>query len=305
MSLNLEDYMAIKNDFTKTMRNIAASDNNETGRYHKGPARDDRIHSEITIAPSDKSRLERFARQETAYYNGLVEAFSPRTRAFPDTLTGLTDDEEKLYATIAMLNSPVMNILRDNEVDAIPEGLQPFKALLFGKPNKPSKMSYDKAAVVDMGAIAASILPEVRRNMAVEFLEHYQRQARKIATPSTNAEQAFKEPPEFLVELTTQQKRHLQIPRKSLNMKWDDENKQTLILCRYVANPMVVNDINLLEMSGWNYMVLHQEHVKKVTPMTPWVIDVRRTNAKYLLKMVDSAGSWRSKIFNEAKKRSF
>lgn len=297
--------MAIKNDFTKTMRNVAASDRNETGRYHRGSGRDDRVHSEIIIVPADKARLESFTKQETAYYNGLVEAFSPRTRAFPETLLNLTDAEERLYAAVATLGKPVTPILRAGNRDALPEGLKEFETLLFGKVDKPSKMSYDKAAVIDMAAIPATLLPEVRRNMALEFLDHYRKQAQKITAPVKAEDAVYKEPPEFLVEMTNQQKRHLQIPRKALKLKWDDVNRQTLVWCQYVANPMVVKDLNLVENSAWNYMVLHQDNVRKVTPSTPWVIDLRKTNAKYLLKNMDSAGAWRSKIFNEAKKRNY
>lgn len=295
-----------KNDFTKTMRNIAASDNHETGRYNRSSNRTDRIHSEIIISPSDKARLENFTKQETAYYNSLVEAFSPRARAFPESLLGLTEEEEELYAYVAMSNKPVTPILRAGNREALTDGLKKFETLLFGKTEKPSKMSFDKASVIDIGAISATLLPEVRRNMAVEFLHHYQAQAKKIVAPTGKSDDSvYKEPPEFLVEMTYQQKRHLQIPRKSLQLKWDAEHGNTLVWCQYVAKPMVVKDMNLVENSSWNYMVLHQDHVSKITPATPWVIDLRKNNSGYLLKTIDSAEAWRSKIFNEAKKRNY
>lgn len=296
----------MKNDFTRTMRNVAASDRNESGRYHGGTGRNDRIHTEVQIEPSDKVRLEFFTKQETAMYNGLVEAFSPRTRAFPETLLNLTDAEEKLYGAIATLGRPITPLLRSSSREALPESLKEFENLIFGKEGKTGPMTFAKASIVDMGSIPAKLLPEVRRNMAVEFLEHYRAQAKKITTPATGSDDSlYKEPPEFLVEMTSQQKRHLQIPRKSLQMKWDDEKRETLVVFPYIASPMIVKDMNLIEQAGWNYMVLHQDHVKNLNPMTPWVIDLRRVNSKYLLKTVDSSGNMRSKIFNEAKRRSF
>lgn len=280
--------------------------------YHQSKQEDktrqrgDRFRSDVVVDPSDKLRLEFFIGQERAYYNALVEVFSPRARAFPESLLGLTDQEKKLFGIAAMTNTPVTPILRSGSRENLPKQFEKFEDLLFGKITNPSKMSYEKASVIDMGVFAATLIPEVRKNMAMTFLEHYTEQARKISTPAAStSDSIYKSPPEFLVEATSQQKRHLQIPRKALKLSWDETTRQTRILCQYLVNPIVVNDVNLCAMPAWNYLILRQDNVKKVNPTTPWIIDLRKTSSDYLLKNMDSSGESRSKLFSEAKKRNY
>lgn len=293
--------MAIKHDFTKHMKNRSATHQIP----EKSNARSDRFESVVQIAPKDKVRLESFSKQETAYYNSLVNLFSSRTRAFPETILGLTDAEIKLYLDIAKYGIPVTPILRSGNRDSVPAVYEKYTELLFGKKENPSKMSFEKSSVLDISSSPATLIPEIRVNMAKEMLEHYTVQCNKItASVPASQDSAYREPVELLTELNFQQKRHVQIPKSCLSLKWDDENKQTLIWCQYFTEAVVLKDTNLLAMHDWNYIILHQDNIEKITPMTPWVINLRKIKHNYLIKMIDSPGSWRSKIFQEAKKRS-
>jgi hypothetical protein len=179
--------------------------------------------------------------------------------------------------------------------------------LLLNKDNNGNRLlTEQKAAILDIAASKSNILPQTRQNIAQAIIEHYQEQASRLQTTGNRDEDGnygYRVAPEMLEVVSHKNKRHLQIPKSVLQIKWDEENNQTLIAMPYAANPIKIPNINLIEKSDWNMLILHQESVESVNPMTPWVVDVKKTTQPYLLKLMDSKNPGRSRIFDQAKQR--
>jgi hypothetical protein len=144
--------------------------------------------------------------------------------------------------------------------------------------------------------------------MATALFEFYQEQARRILTPapSDNGEDGdiYKVAPEMLEPLDYDRKRHLQIPKAGFQIAWNALTESSELRCGYVARPLILPRVNLLQSSNWNYAIVRQLPGRYVTPMTPWVVDIRKISTPYLLRAYD--GRPRNPAhthFYEAKKR--
>lgn len=240
----------------------------------------------LEVHPRDKARLEYFSKQETSLYNKLVEVFSSRVRSDPDSLLKLTEQEKKLYDKVAQVGIPITPLLYKTRED-LPEEYKEFSDLLFGKESHPSKMSRSKSLVIDIASQPSNILPSVRKNMCDEFLSHYQDQARRFCQTSILVDQEYKEPIELLVEVSNSQKRHLQIPKKDMKIRWDEKEQASYIWTKYTVEEIKVPDLNLGKFNSWTTAIIHQDNVKKITMNTPWVIDFKKSRISYFIKLID------------------
>jgi hypothetical protein len=246
------------------------------------------IHqAEIDVQPTDKLRMERFFREETSYYNRLIEGFSSMVRTFPDLLAGLSSHWLKVFAFVAETQTSLRPYLRVNLVKEkrLPRVLESYAPYL-------GEITERHVILSELATGPAVLLPVVRRHMATAILEFYQEQARRFLTPGStkNSDDAdlYKVPPEMLEQVDYSRKRHLQIPKAGLQVSWNALTESTELLCGYVARPIVVPKVNLLQRSNWNYAIIRQAPGLFAEPLTPWVIDIRKISTPYLLKNFDS-----------------
>ncbi len=239
----------------------------------------------IDVVPSDKLRLEHFFKQEAAYYNHLVEGFSTLVRSFPEVIAECNDDWQKVFGHIAetKLNLRPFVDTPPKESELSPF-LQLYKHCLY-------TLTERKIILADLAASPGTLLPVVRRNMAMEMLKFYKEQAAKILTPGSGRSNengdVYREPPEMLSRVDNDRKRHLQIPKIALKFEWNAIKEATEIRVGYAAHPISVPNVNLLVKSNWNFVVIRQEQGEFALPQTPWVMDVRKVPVAYLVKFFD------------------
>ena len=255
----------------------------------------------VDIEASDKVRLERFFKEETGYYNHLVEGFSSRVRSFPEYIMEFDDTWQKIFGYVAETKIDLKQYIAKKDVE-LSQFLIPYKKQLIGH------ITDEKLAVCELAKSPGLLLPVVRRNMALETIRFYKEQAERILTPGSNANSPdgnlYKVAPEMLEVVDTSRKRHLQIPKAGIQLKWNEANESTELYTSYTAKPIVVPKINLIESHAWNHILVHQEPGRAPAPETPWVIDIRKISNNYMLKYLDVKNPFRSAVFNLNKRRS-
>jgi hypothetical protein len=225
-----------------------------------------RSHSyTVHVQPSDQKRLQQFALHELAYYNTVIEALESRTRAFPKQVAELTPTQIEAVCESVKLNT-------------ITEAV-----------HKPDWLSFVVGQILKPKVV---MIPETRVIMTRTLFEFFRDQAQILKEPINNdkLEISYRVSPQNLSKLDAQQKRHVQIPRSQVKIRWDTEQDCSLISTPLNAEPIQIPGINLNEREGWHMMVIRQEPGRWVSPDTPWMVEFRHTHNQYLIRLTD-AGS--------------
>ena len=285
-----------KYDFTKTMRNISYS--SDTSRLNQ---KTEFYNVQVDIKPSDKVRLERFFKEETSYYNHLINGFSSRVRSFPEHIIEFDETWQKIFGYVAESKQGLKKYVGASKNVELPDPLVPYRKVLL------SNLTERKVLITDLAAAPGLLLPVVRKNMAIEMLRFYREQAQCIMTPGNinNVEDGnlYKVAPEMLEEVDCSRKRHLQIPKTGLIVKWNAIESVSEIYSSYTAKPIIVPRINLIESNNWNYVIVHQEPGRPVNPDTPWIIDIKKLTSQYMLKYLDMKYPARLSAFDVNKRK--
>jgi hypothetical protein len=201
------------------------------------------------------------------------------------------------------------------EQTAITESLQPFTQLITGRDATGKRILTDSHLIIleaagGGGSTAGNtngVHPEVRRNMALEMLRHYQEQS-KIMTqgvPKSQREEfSHRAAMSFLESLDEIRKRHVQVPRSIVSVKWDEKEGHTTIRTPYTLKPIVLENFNLSE-PGWNLMILHQQPGSMITKNSPWLADFKKDSSGYLLRYVDQTNAYSGSAYHQAKRDRF
>ena len=268
------------------------------------------ITSTFEVSSIDKTRLKGFMQQELAYYNALVEGLGPRARTFPETLLALHQDWEALWAVIAAEGRSLRAYQWSKDDVQLPECFEPHRRMLVGKNSKGERFLDERMFnIMSIAASPGTLHPTVRRNMAVLALEFYKDQAAKLIKRNDEAfgdDDLYNKPIDLLVSHDIVTKRHLQIPRSALNAVYYYEKvDETHIFHPYSENAVIIPGYDFEHNNHWNMMMIHQQAGVDVTPSSPWVVDIMRTNRPYDLRYVDQDNPKTGQIFAIAKKKSY
>ena len=295
----------MKHDFTKTMKNVYVGDN-EDGRTKKRQARD--FSTTVELEPGDKLRYQGFMKQELAFYNSMINAFTSRTRTFPEHVLALNEMWVKIFAQIAYEGKSIKHLERAPADAPLSEGMEVYRRYLLGDDSDGNRILTERMfAIMEVAASAGVVHPIVRRNIALEMLRFYKDQAAKFIVPANagNDEDLYRSAPEMLEPADLLKKRHLQMPRQMVKVEWDEKGERSLITTAYCANPIIIKNINLVENTDWTHLVLHQEPNAVARPQTPWVLDVKTLPVSYMIKYLDVPNPRTGQTFAIAKKRDF
>jgi len=252
----------------------------------------------IVVDPVDQNRLNSFFRQELGLYNTLVNTFSSRVRAFPQSILNITHDQAALFCDLAKYNFNIRELIK--APSTWPEELKNHYNTVFDKnTHKPLLNDAHIIMFESVGANRWIMIPETKKQMAQAIISFYKEQAEILAYPQTSEliEIAYKTPPSNLSPLEISHKRHAQIPRNEIKYKYNHIEDQTEILTPLTTKPIIIPNFNLNEYNKWTTAIIKQESGKWLEYNTPWVIDFKSTNNNYLLKYLDStartAGNYR------------
>jgi hypothetical protein len=233
--------------------------------------RNSRWTLEATVDPNDKSRLRGFVRNEIAYFNALLAAFSSRLRTMPEVFTEI---DHGLLGEIAAHGLGGWQFTQDT----LPRHLSKFKTALFTE----GKLTLSDNARLLLADVSNSIVlhPSVRREMALEVLKAHVRQSDALRRGSSRIDEVLAAPVELLHPIESRTKRHIQLPRSAVHLS---ENGAT-IATAYNAVPIALNP-PLPKEFQWNLLVLRDED----RPGEPraWVAEFRNEKTAYLVKLSD------------------
>ncbi len=243
----------------------------------------------IVVDPVDQNRLNSFFKQELGLYNALVNVFSSRARAFPQSILNINNELGNLFCDLAKHNFNIRQLVKDPS--NWPQELKQYSHLVFDRlTNKPILSEAQLMMFEAAGRDRWVLIPETKRQMARAVLDFYREQCEILANPQESElmEIAYKAPPSSLSQLELSNKRHVQIPRAEIKYKYNNTEEQTEILTPLTTKPIIIPNFNLNEYNKWTTAIIKQESGRWVTHETPWVIDFKNTNNNYLLKYLDS-----------------
>lgn len=217
----------------------------------------------VWVSESDQKRIRQFALHELAFYNTIIECLESRARAFPKQVAELTPAQIEAVCTSVKLNTLTESVLLPTWLQFVTNQILKVKVVM---------------------------IPETKVIMARSLFEFFRDQALILCEPVNNdkLDLSYRVTPQNLSKLDAQQKRHVQIPRSQVKIKYDSEHDRTEISTPLNAEPIQIPGINLNERDGWHMMVLRQEPGRWVTSDTPWMVEFRHTHNTYLIKLTDT-----------------
>lgn len=241
------------------------------------------------VSLSDQKRLNTLFAHERALYNAVIDIFESRTRSMPQTILKITPQIRKLFVEVAAQN---VNWKQTGVDDSKwPESLRKScKELISG-----GKFTLDgqlNLMLQELSKSTFAVLPNTKRMMLNTMLDFYQEQAQIFAEPQKSdvMEVAYRVPPSNLSRMDDRLKRHAQVPRTDVQIKWSPESDVSEILTPLNLVPLKVQGVNLNNLREWNLMIIRQESGRYVDYNTPWLVEMRASNGKYLLKAIDIGG---------------
>jgi hypothetical protein len=243
----------------------------------------------VVVEPSDQQRLQSFFRQELRFYNTVIGIFESRVRAFPQTILNITPSQAALFGDLAKHNLNIRQLIK--APNAWPEELKHHFSTVFDRLTLKPILS--EATLMMFEAVGRErwvVIPETKRQLALSALDFFKEQADILGNPQQSdlIEVSYRAAPSSLSQLEIANKRHTQIPREAIRYKYNNTDDLTEILTPYTAKPIIIPSFNLNEFKHWSTMIIKQESGRWIDHNTPWVIDLKNTNNRYLLKYLDS-----------------
>lgn len=238
------------------------------------------------VSVSDQKRLNTLFAHERALYNAVIDIFESRTRGMPQTVLKITPQIRKLFVEVAAQGVDWKAV--GSDVTKWPDQLRKVCGDLIsqGKANLDGQLNL---MLLELSKSNFSVLPNTKRLMINTMIEFYQEQAQIFAEPQKSdvMEVAYRVPPSNLSRMDDRLKRHAQVPRTDVQIKWIPEQEVSEIQTPLNLNPLRVQGVNLNNLRDWNLMIVRQEAGRHVDHNTPWLVEMRQAPNKYLLKVID------------------
>lgn len=236
---------------------------------------------EPIIDDDSKRYLNYFIGQELAYYNLLVDNLNRVAKAFPSELINLTDREFQLWDICAEYSINPQKFIKYPK-EQWPENLQQYYSLVKDQNDK-LKITPFFAGMLRVPASPARIHPKIRKSMAHELLSNIIHQAKILH------EERFKETMKVPVQLykthNLNTKRHLQIHKSLVSMKFNQDKNCTEVSIPYTKLPLIVNDYDLTKIK-YRSIILRAPNPREEGD-DEWKIDFRDFN-NYATQLTDN-----------------
>lgn len=256
-------------------------------RSHSAGSYQSRDHRHnLIIDGQDQRRLNAFARHELALFNTIIEAFEARTRSFPAQVHAITDPQIQLLCVLSSHHLTVRSVLQEEA--NLPEKFSYLQPVL--KDSKNQQLAAHLQHVFDsILKNKFAVLPQTKTQMITALCEFFRDQAKIFKEPlhSDSMEVAYKVPPSNMSKMDKSSKRHVQIPKSVVTIKYDADTDRSEIHTPLTVKPMIVENYNLHDFHSWTTLIVRQEPGAYVMHDTPWIAEFRNTHNKYLVRLND------------------
>jgi hypothetical protein len=245
----------------------------------------------------DLPRIKAFMEAELQFYNQLVEVLGAQ---FNRDYSFFLDNDMKIIQLFGDLCLTSFNLYDIKEDTIFPDQLNKHKEFI-------STLTKQSRFILTEAIRNTSILPEIKKRMGMSILAFYITQAEirkgnqivSKANANSDFDIQYKVSFNTLTALTSFNKRHIQVDRKSCKFEVDLEDDIVRIILPYCQKPVIVKGADLLN-RNWNYLILRQD-AQVVSNKTQWVIDFKKVKKDmYMYKYVDRLG--KSGIFELGKR---
>lgn len=258
--------------------------------------RGESFHKTITVTSHQASALNQYIIQENRYYNLLIDFLQPRLKNSPEFYLELSEEQINLFPALAFHCFDIRSLVGKKSADTeLPKKLEPYRNILFGIHGDKEIGISERLSIFYEGLRhGAGFWPHTRANMAYELLDFCLKQAKTMTSgrrTSFSGEEGdcyYGVNPEILETANLMQKRHLQLLKKDVQVKWDEKNDRSLIKIPYFERPIIIETINIPEQYPfWNLIIIHQDPQEIILTKAIWEIDFKSTMSRYLIKYLE------------------
>lgn len=247
----------------------------------------------VYMEPNDVRVLKKFVSNEVQFYNECIDIFSAAFHRDSSMLKDLNVQQCEVFAHCASENIDIYK----TKLSELPEPLQKYKEHI-------EKLSNDLKYLFSI-KVNGNIAKSTKRRIAFSILKFFSDQAKikhNNVIIDDGSDIQYKVSHQTLIPTTDFHKKHIQLDRKSCNLKYYEDTNETHIYTPYLRNPIIVKDYNMIQNTNWNYMIIRPLEVV-TNSNTEWGIDLKKLNHyQYMYKFIDRRG--KSSMFEIGKKNS-
>lgn len=238
----------------------------------------------IEIDNVSRRHLMFFMKNELDYYNELINNVTMRLRAFPEEIMTLREGYGRMWASIAFYGKNFRELLKSN-VSSWPKAISATVPQSIVKSDK-VVLDDRRIMIFDALSVTGNIHPVMRKNIANELLSAILPQADQLVQGQKNSQGQMRDPVHMLVPHYYPERRHIQLTRELVKVKYNKDKNQSEITIPYTDKPLIVKDHNIAD-EKWNVMLIRQQPNISVTADSPWQVDLMITSHNYLLDLTD------------------
>ena len=199
-------------NWQKTMKNVTLSGEDRRSKVRHSR---DRWSFTIDIPWEDRSRYYHGFLSELNYFNNLVRAFTSRVKSAPETITGLSEEYERLFGDVAWTQTRLGPFINKRNPE-LPERMKQYEKLLTKVVANGDRMMNEQLVffLEEVATFGAGVHPLTRKNMVIEMIRFHKEQAKIYlqGVPKYQQEEmAFRTAPQMLEVSDSNRKRHMQL----------------------------------------------------------------------------------------------
>lgn len=264
-----------------------------TPQFNRRPERAS-WQADATLSASDQRRLLRLMQHEIGLYTALNQTLQAKLRSDPALLARMPERQAKAFTTAVAERFQIREVRSRGAATAVlPAALEPFRGLLFNSGEDAMERPRHESllGLIEAAGHPAEIHRDIRRHMAEQMLDYYRTQAVIAAEEmpsSLRHDQVYRNPITLLESFDPSRKRHVQLRRTHLGLRYHPETDRTLITTPYTTGEIACRG-DIARRINFTHVVIHQLPGRPPTAATPWSIDFRRAETPYLLSYVESS----------------
>jgi len=238
---------------------------------------------EVEVSTKTEKNLKYFMQQELQYYNTVVYHLNARMKAFPQDILAIKDRDIKLLETCAQFATDPEKLVT-TKPEEWPEQFKSYTNVVYNADG--SRRIDDKTVgVIQIGTIPGNIHNLVRRNIISEAFNYVSSNATIVLAGQKT--ETLRAPIYMLQTHSMTTKRHMQLTKNLVKIKFNEERVGSDIYTPYNKEPLHVAGYDLSEIP-YTILVIKSSMPKYSSEKLSWAVEFKDIKAGYLITLTDS-----------------
>lgn len=228
----------------------------------------------IMIESPDIRRFTALMKEELYFYNSIINAMQPLFRRNMEKFKEIDTDMVALFGTMCKhgLNFDLF------DPNNLPDVLLCHKHSI----DTVSK-DYELQSIFNSASNTGRLIPDIRKGIGREIMKDFVKQ---VENHKSGHYIKLIEQRDLIV------KRHVQVPRESVVISYDEERKISTVITQYNSTKMFIKDKDLSKFNNYNIMIIRQKPMivngmKRLLPQCQWEIELSEEKKSYLIDYKD------------------